>query len=223
MTKVQVDVGVHESWVQQITIGLPVVISTDTGQTLDGRIESIASVPDSQSWYRNPDLKVYSTKVTIENKDGKLRPGMNCQAEIIVEEIMNVLSLPVQAVHSNGEFNFCYIRTDEGSKLTKIDIGKHNGQRVVVKSGISEGDDVYLAVPAGAESIPTRARAKPRTRRAPSTTASKKSTPETPGRSGNNAERFKNMTPAEREALRKKYSGNRPGGSGTGRSRGGIR
>lgn len=223
MTKVQVDVDVHESWVQQISRGMAVIVSTDTGQTLDGSIETIASVPDSQSWYRNPDLKVYSTKVTIENKDGKLRPGMNCQAEIIVEEFTSVLSLPVQSVHSNGDFNYCYIRTDEGSKLTKIDIGKHNGQHVVVKSGISEGDDVYLAVPADAESIPARARPEPRRRKAPQVAAPQKSAGKTPSRSENNAERFKNMTPAQREALKQKYSGQRPGGAGTGRSRGGVR
>lgn len=246
MTKVQVDVDVHESWVQQIELGMPVVVSTDTGLVLDGVIESIASVPDSQSWYRNPDLKVYSTKVTVQNLDGRLKPGMNCQAEIIIEEFKSVLSLPVQAVHSNGQAHFCYVKSAEGPVLTEVKVGKHNGENVVIESGIEEGADIYLAIPPDVEPLPTRQAVKRVTPKREPAESVRKRTADNSRKTGDGAgkpsddarkkmmERLNKLTPEAREAMRKRYKqgGGRPGGergrrggsgSGRGRSGGGVR
>ncbi len=161
MDRVLVDIDVHESSVHLVQLGMPVIITTDTGETIVGSVESVATVADSQSWYRNPDLKVYSTKVTIDNPGRKLKPGMNCFAEVIIEDIKNVVSIPTQAVYDNGQKTFCYVNVDGKPTLREIEVGLHNTEAIHVKSGLKEGEQVYLAVPDDAEAIPlakTRAR-----------------------------------------------------------------
>lgn len=235
MDKVLVDVDIHESMVNNVRLGMPVIITTDVGQTLSGVVESIATIPDSQSWYRNPDLKVYSSKVTIDNTDGKLKPGMNCQAEVIIEEIKGTLSLPVQSVFENGEKAFCYLNEGGKAKLTEIEVGRHNGEMIVVTKGISEGQEVFLAVPPDSEPIPPR-----RAREAPSPSALPMPSPTAApqggpanggppggrrpgggqggqGRGGMSEEmrkQFESMTPEQREEAMKKFREGRGRGQG---------
>lgn len=154
MDRVLVDVDVHESSVPMVQLGLPVIVTTDTGETTQGEIEYVATVADSQSWWRNPDLKVYSTKVTIDNTSGRLRPGMNCYAEIIIEELDDVVNVPVQAVHSNGGQSFVYL--DEGGQpaLHEIKVGLNNTEFVHVLDGLEGGESIYLAVPPDAPPVP---------------------------------------------------------------------
>lgn len=154
MDKVLVDVDVHESSVHMVSLGLPVIITTDTGETIVGNIESVATVADSQSWYRNPDLKVYSTKVTIDNPGRKLKPGMNCYAEVIIKDIKDALSVPTQAVYDNGQKTYCYVKVDDQPVLREIKVGLNNTESIHVLEGIDEGDEVYLAVPDDAPAVP---------------------------------------------------------------------
>ncbi|MCB9830926.1 MAG: efflux RND transporter periplasmic adaptor subunit [Planctomycetes bacterium] len=154
MEQVLVDVDVHESSVHMVSIGLPVLVKTDTGETIQGAIESVATIADSQSWYRNPDLKVYSTKVTIPNPGNRLKPGMNCYAEIIVDNLVNVISIPVYTVFDNGQQTYCYVEKDGAIELREIAVGLHNNERIEVKSGLAEGEKVLLAVPADAPPVP---------------------------------------------------------------------
>ncbi|MCA9319998.1 MAG: efflux RND transporter periplasmic adaptor subunit, partial [Planctomycetes bacterium] len=231
MERVLVDVDVHESSVHMVSLGMPVIVTTDTGETMQGVIESVATLADSQSWYRNPDLKVYSTKVTIENRDQKLKPGMNCSAEIIVKQLEDVLALPVQCVRSNGLKSYCWVKRDGKAVLTEIETGLHNHEMVNVTSGIQDGDEVFLAKPADAEDMPL-----------PATGASRKlpkievkAQPAAPpadaapeageggGRGGRGRpdaatmERFKNMTDEEKKAFRDKMrEGRGEGGGGPG-------
>ncbi len=56
------------------------------GQVFMGRVSKIAPLPDAQSAWLNPDLKVYPTQIHLDGSHPELRTGMNCQAEIIVEQ-----------------------------------------------------------------------------------------------------------------------------------------
>ena len=46
----------------------------------------------------NRGIKVYTTHVRIDNPIPGLRPGMTAQAEILVTELDDVLSVPISAV-----------------------------------------------------------------------------------------------------------------------------
>lgn len=155
LNHVLVDVDVHESSIELVKLGQPVTITTDTGETLEGTIEHVAALADTQVWWLNPDLKVYSTKVTVDNSRGKLRPGMTCYADILVHELKDILSIPVQAVFSNGAGEFVYIKAPDGAPvLREIRTGLNNDFLVQVVDGLEEKEEVFLARPPEASPLP---------------------------------------------------------------------
>lgn len=233
MSEVRVDVDVHESWVQKVEIGMPVIITTDTGALIQGEIESIASVPDSQSWYRNPDLKVYSTSVTVENPGGMLRPGMNCSAEIILQQLEDVIQVPVQAVYGNGREEFCYVVQEDGSpELRKVEVGDHNGEMIHIVSGLEVDEEVFLALPQDAPPVPLAKPMETKVVAKKPGTAKKKSSKRGPSGGGDAGkgkrpsaeqikewrEKMKSMTPEERAKMRQQMGGGRGGAGGRGSS-----
>src|SRR6185437_9264746 len=95
----RVNTKVHESMIDRITPGLPARIRVDAfaDEVLTGSVQDVAPLPDPNSFFSS-DIKVYTTHVTIEKGLPGLRPGMTAQVEILVTELDNVLSVPVQAV-----------------------------------------------------------------------------------------------------------------------------
>ena len=84
-----------------------------------------------------------------------LLPGMSVSANIIVEEIGTVLSIPVDAVQ-RGETPFVLVAgegaLDENGSLTdftklekrEVELGRNSDEFIEVLSGVSEGETVFI-------------------------------------------------------------------------------
>ena len=98
ITKMRVNTKVHESMIDRIRPGMLARIKVDAfaEETLPGVVDDIAPLPDPSSFFSS-DVKVYTTHVAIERGLSGLRPGMTAQVEILVIDVPNVLSVPVQA------------------------------------------------------------------------------------------------------------------------------
>jgi len=71
-----------------------------------------------------------------------LRPGMGVQVVIETNNLPGSLTIPLDAVHSDGEGT--WVEVIEGSSFVKrpVKLGPRNAERVVVESGLEEGDTV---------------------------------------------------------------------------------
>ncbi len=149
------EVQIHESSLQKIRIGLPVHVSVDAipGQSFTGRVAKIAPLPDAQSAWINPDLKVYPTQIHLDGSHPELRTGMSCQANIIVEQHADALYVPVQAVTRIGPTPTVYVRDDNGFEPQSIEIGLDNNSMVHVLSGLEPGQEVLLTPPLEASGV----------------------------------------------------------------------
>ncbi|MEW6746297.1 MAG: HlyD family efflux transporter periplasmic adaptor subunit [Planctomycetota bacterium] len=143
---------VHESQVDKVKPGQRVHLTVDAlpGVSFWGRVKKVAILPDSQNMWLNPELKVYNTTINIETNGTELRPGMSCTAEIRCSEVKGVLAVPLQAILMEGRHHFCFVRTEGGTVIREVEIGQDNDRLVEVKSGLAEGELVYLARPVGA-------------------------------------------------------------------------
>jgi len=126
---------------------MPARITVDArpGQTYDGTVRRIAPMPDAQSIWLNPDLTVYSTQIEVDARN--LRTGMSCRAEIIVDELSDVLYVPVQSVIRYGGSHYAYVPTPRGPQPRRVEIGLDNNRVVHIRSGLEEGETVLLAPP----------------------------------------------------------------------------
>lgn len=147
-------VRVHESWIERVRPGLPVRVTADPfpDSVFTGKIETVSPLPDAQSRWMNTGLKVYTTYVTIDGRDHVLRPGMSAKIEILIDELKDVLCVPLQAVASLNRTKMCYIVTDAGLEARPVETGQFNDSFVEIKSGLNAGDIVSLIPPRFTES-----------------------------------------------------------------------
>jgi len=222
------EVQVHESSLEKVRIGLPVRVSVDAlpGQVFKGRVAKIAPLPDAQSAWLNPDLKVYPTEIHLENTNQELRTGMNCQAEIIVEQHADALYVPVQAVLRIGGEPTVYLREGNDFAPVPIKIGLDNNSMVHVLAGLEPGQEVMLTPPLDAEAEaqepqlavvqmePPGGTLSPATQPTPHEEAPQAAERSPDRDGGRGADRggamFGDMTPEQREEMRKRFQNMSP-------------
>jgi len=149
MSKLGVEVKIHESHIKKIELGQKVYITAESvpDKTLVGRIAKVAVLPDSNASRYNPSLKVYPATVEIEGTHEFLKPGMSAKVEIIVNELENVTYAPVQSVFiENGE-HFVFLKTLGGYERRVVVIGANNNDYIELRKGLEAGDSVLLKMP----------------------------------------------------------------------------
>src|SRR5205807_3288850 len=115
-------------------------------QTLTGTVLAVAPLPDPSNFFSS-DIKVYATKVSIEKGLSGLRPGMSAQVEILVTELPNVLSVPVQAVLEYDNKYHIAVKSPNaknGFEWREVTVGLSNDKLVEIKKGMKAGDVVAL-------------------------------------------------------------------------------
>jgi len=155
-TSTVAEVDVHEASLQKVRAGLPAIVTVDAlpGKKLMGTVSRIAPLPDPQSMWMNPDLKIYKTEIALDSNDPSLRSGMNCKAEIIVEQHADTVYVPVQAVLRVGGQPTVYVLNDNGDTVErKVEIGLDDNSMVRIASGLNEGELVLLTPPLKAGAV----------------------------------------------------------------------
>jgi HlyD family secretion protein len=143
------EIAIHESNLKKVRTGMPAKVTVDAlpGREFAGRITQIAPLPDAQSIWMNPDLKVFTTQIFLEGNDSDMRTGMSCQARIIIETHDNVVSVPVQAVLRVQGAPTVYVRSGGEFVPRQVETGLDNNRMIHVKKGLSPGDVVLLTPP----------------------------------------------------------------------------
>jgi HlyD family secretion protein len=147
-----VDIRIPEVELTKVKRGLPVRIRVDAlpGKHLTGTVSSIAPLPDSQSRFWNPNLKLYNAVIEVDTVDIPLRNGMSCHVEIIVDEFDDALYVPVQTVVAeNGQPTVYRVQGNQG-RPTVVELGLDNNRVVQILGGLKAGETVLLAPPLNA-------------------------------------------------------------------------
>ena len=84
--------------------------------------------------------------MAIEGDTAKLnlRPGMSAQVEILVTELDNVLSVPVQAILQFRGKDYVFVKDGDTFRREEVTLGISNDQHVEVKQGLKSGDRVAM-------------------------------------------------------------------------------
>ncbi len=144
-----VEVRVHESSVDKVRQGQSTTITVEAfpDTTFQGKVLNVAPLPDPQQGFLSPDVKVYTTKVSIEGSHDFIKPGMSAKVEILVDQLEDVLFVPVQVVANREGKKLCYVMAGERVEKREVETGLFNDNLVEIKSGLSEGEEVLLSPP----------------------------------------------------------------------------
>jgi RND family efflux transporter MFP subunit len=145
LSHMQINMAVHESVLDQVNPGLPAVVRVDAfaDRTYQGTVKTVAVLPDQGGWLAS-DTKVYKTIVTINEEVTQLKPGMTAVVEIDIEQLANVLSVPIQAIVQRADKNWCYVRVNNQLEKREIALGKTNDKFVEIEQGLRDEDVVVL-------------------------------------------------------------------------------
>jgi HlyD family secretion protein len=155
-SEMKVAIKIHETWVDKVQPGqqAKITISAFPDKTFTGKVLKKAPLADPEEWL-NPDLKVYSTDVSIDGTHEFIKTGMSAKVEIIIEELKNVISVPIQAVVNQNGKKVCYVMGSKEPKQREVETGLFNDNFVEIKSGLAEGEKVLLNPPRAGESETT--------------------------------------------------------------------
>jgi len=103
-----------------------------------GRVTKIASLAKDDE---DSGKKVFEIEVLIDEIFEELKPGMSAECQIIVEQIDDVLSIPIDAItKKEGEIGVY----NASGKFVQIITGKVSSDLIIVKEGLKDGDEIRL-------------------------------------------------------------------------------
>ena len=234
------EVKVHESSLKKISTELPVRITVDAlpGRTFVGKVAKIAPLPDAQSMFMNPDLKVYGTEINIDGGGDVLRTGMTCEVEIRIAQYARAMYVPVQCVIRIGGQPTVFVKDGAEMVARPVDIGQDNNRMVHILGGLEPGEKVLLKPPLDAGTHEAESTSEEDAAAGPAAASHAADTAEqapsgsaadaeparegpprgrrnlTPEQQQQMRERFEKMSPAERDAMRQRMRRQRSQGGG---------
>jgi len=145
---------VNEVDVRKLSVGQTVQIALDADPTkkLPGKITEIANVGEQRP---NQDSKVFEVKIEVTKSDTTLRPGMTTSNAIETAAIANALSVPLEAVVNEAGFSYVYKRDGRSVVKQMIETGAMNDNEIVVRNGLTKGEQVLLTPPTDKTDIKT--------------------------------------------------------------------
>lgn len=151
------EMSVDELDISTVQVGQMVTITADAvaGKTYTGTVTKV-----SINGTTSNGVTAYPITIRIDDTDGLL-PGMNVDAEIVVESVEDVVSIPVDAVTRGDKV---LVRTDSGAadiadgetltvgsggipdgfEYAQVTLGVNNDDYIEVTSGLEEGDVIAI-------------------------------------------------------------------------------
>ena len=164
MSRLTFDINVSEMDVVRVEVGQKVTFTADAldGQEFTGVVEKVNINGTTQNGNTS-----YPVTVVVDGSGSDLAaqgllPGMSVSASIIVEEIADVLAIPVDAVQ-RSETPYVFVAgegamDDKGNlvdftKLEQrtVELGRNSDEFIEILSGLEEGETVFI--PNAASSI----------------------------------------------------------------------
>jgi RND family efflux transporter MFP subunit len=142
LSHMQVKCTVHESKIDSMKRGLRARIKVQDRE-FQGIVTSVANQPEPSQWFSG-SVKEYACRIAIESDPTGLRPGLTSAVEILVANLHDVLSVPVQSVvEKKGKF-YCWVNESDGIKKREVTLGQGNNTRIEIASGLQDGEAVLL-------------------------------------------------------------------------------
>jgi len=112
-----------------------------------GEVLSVGVLAEGGGW-RDPNRRDYTVEIKLNSTGGApLKPSMRCSAEIFVKRVVDVLFIPVHAVHRDGSVVWVWVQRGGGFAQLPITLGQFSESFASVELGLVVGDVVLLREP----------------------------------------------------------------------------
>lgn len=146
---IHITAHIDESERGRLRVGLPVTVQFDAipDRQLQGKIQSISTIASADFSAGWPFPKDFSLEVALDSGDPRLRPGMSAQLTIEIERTHNAVVIPASAVFERSGKPVVYVLSRHDFTEREVDVGRRSGDRIMITSGIQNGDRIALKNP----------------------------------------------------------------------------
>ena len=134
------DGNIDETEVGRLSAGMPVKITIGALQDVnfDAVLEYI-----SPKAIENNGVNQFEIKASVKIPDEiTIRSGYSANAEIVLQEIKQVLSVPESALQFEGDDTYVFLVTENGYERRDVVTGLSDGVNIEIKEGLSAGEKV---------------------------------------------------------------------------------
>ena len=148
LSKLKAKVNINEIDISKVTRGLKVQVRPDafSDSIFSGYVSTVANLAQNKD--NKSNIKVFPVEIVIDQSNKNLLPGLTVSCRIIVDEIPDVLYMPIEALHVESDKSYVFKKTVSGYEKVEVQTGHTNSDYVIIESGLDKGDKVALIDPA---------------------------------------------------------------------------
>jgi cobalt-zinc-cadmium efflux system membrane fusion protein len=139
LSQVWIDANVFEKDLQRVRPGQEVKLTVPAfpQTTFSGKVIFVDSVVD-------PDTRTVKVRTEVANPDGRLKPDMFANVQIVTDVNRAAISIPQSAVLNDEGKSVVFVAEGNGYKKRQVQPGIQNNDRVEIVDGLNAGDKVVV-------------------------------------------------------------------------------
>lgn len=132
LSDMYVNASIPESYLGKVNKGTDVLVDISSiGESYEGQIKQVGN-------FVNPDNRTFNVKVGIPNPDNKVKPNLIATVKINDYTAQNAIVIPQNVIQQNAAGDNIAFIYDSKTDTTGV------AKQVVLKTGMSQGDDVEI-------------------------------------------------------------------------------
>ncbi len=155
-TEMVAAVRIHESLQGRVRQGQRATVRVDAVDTeFSGVVRSVGLLAETGGW-RDPNRREYTVRIAIDrgqNNLERVKPSMRCDATIVIGQVEQTLSIPVQAVFSRGPVQYVYVPEGQRVRPQPVWVGRRSDTFAEIRGGLEPGTPVLLRDPRSGEAM----------------------------------------------------------------------
>ncbi|MGQ7868065.1 efflux RND transporter periplasmic adaptor subunit [Sunxiuqinia sp. sy24] len=150
--KLQMEVNLPEKYINQVEQNQDVRVMNYTlpEDTLHGLVQELSPAISTET-------RTFTGKLSIDNDQLKLRPGMFVQAEIVLDRKDSVIVIPKEVIISNQRGKSVFVVEKGTAEQKQVTLGYENQDKVEITSGLKANDRLVVK---GFETLRARSKVK---------------------------------------------------------------
>ena len=139
ISSVWIDANVFEKDLERVRRGQEVKVSVPAfqGASFSGRVILVSSVVD-------PETRTVKVRTAVPNSDGRLKPDMFANVQIITDLHRSAISIPESAVLNDEGKTVVFVSEGNDYKKRQVSIGIRGNGQVEITDGLQAGDKVVV-------------------------------------------------------------------------------
>ena len=139
LSRVWIDADVFEKDLPRVRPGQEVKLTVTAfpQSTFSGKVIFVDSVVD-------PNTRTVKVRTEVANPDGRLKPDMFANVQIVTDVNRAAISIPQSAVLNDDGKSIVFVAQDNGYQKRQVQAGIKNNDQVEIVDGLNAGDKVVV-------------------------------------------------------------------------------